>query len=187
MRTPALNDAVAFILGGARSGKSRRALALAEAAAPRRVFIATAEAFDAEMADRIARHKAERDASWTTVDAPRDLPDAIRRTTAPDRVVVADCLTLWATNLLLGEADLDAATRDLEAALAAAAGPLLLVSNEVGLGIVPDNALARRFRDVAGRINQAAAAGAGLVEFVAAGLPLVMKRPAAGPWATVGR
>lgn len=178
-----MNASVALILGGARSGKSRRALSLAEPTSPRRIFLATAEAFDAEMADRIARHKQERDGTWETVDAPRDLPAAIARSTCPDRVVVADCLTLWASNLLLADADMDAATGALDAAVAAAAGPLVLVSNEVGLGIVPDNALARRFRDVAGLINQTVAARAGLVLFVAAGLPLTLKRPADGPWA----
>jgi adenosylcobinamide kinase/adenosylcobinamide-phosphate guanylyltransferase len=178
-----VNASVALILGGARSGKSRRAITFAESASPRRVFLATAEAFDAEMADRISRHKDERDGTWETVEAPRDLPSAIARTTGPDRVVVADCLTLWASNLLLADADMDAETGALDAAVAAAAGPLVLVSNEVGLGIVPNNALARRFRDVAGRINQTVAARAGLVLFVAAGLPLFLTRPADGPWA----
>lgn len=178
-----MNASVALILGGARSGKSRHALTLAEATAARRVFVATAEAFDAEMADRIARHRAERDATWETVDAPRDLPSVLPALTRPDRVVVADCLTLWASNLLLADADMEGATLALDAAVAAATGPLILVSNEVGLGIVPDNALARRFRDVAGRINQTVAARAGHVVFVAAGLPLTLKRPADGPWA----
>jgi len=177
-----VNASVALILGGARSGKSRLALSLAESAPGRRIFVATGEAFDSEMADRIARHKAERDGTWETIDAPRDLPAAIARAAGPDRVVLADCLTLWASNLLLADADMEGASASLDAAIAAATGPLLLVSNEVGLGIVPDNVLARRFRDVAGRINQTVAARAGLVLFVAAGLPLVLKRPAGGPW-----
>jgi len=178
-----MSNSVAFVLGGARSGKSRLALAIAEETAPQRTFVATAEAFDAEMADRIAHHKTERDQTWTTVDAPRDLPAALARLCRPDTVVLADCLTLWTSNLLLDDADLDAATRELDLVLSSPRGPVVLVANEVGLGIVPDNALARRFRDAAGRMNQTIAARAGLVIFVAAGLPLPMKRPTDGPWA----
>lgn len=164
-----------FVLGGARSGKSRHAQQRAEAVSGRHVFIATAEAWDDEMRDRIARHRADRDARWETVDAPRDLPAAIAAQSGTGAVVVVDCLTLWATNLLLAEADMDQATEDLCAAVARFDGTIVLVSNEVGFGIVPDNALARRFRDVAGRINQHVAAIATEVELVVAGLPLKIR------------
>ena len=160
-----------LVLGGARSGKSRHAQALAEAIAPTRLYIATAQAFDDEMHDRIARHQADRDASWTTVEAPTDLPEAIRaHADAP--VILVDCLTLWLSNLLLADADLDAASDAVAAAIATSPAPLLLVSNEVGFGIVPDNALARRFRDAAGRLNQRLAAACDAVDLVVAGIPL---------------
>lgn len=166
---------IELILGGARSGKTRHALrrALSLGLAP--VMVATAEIGDGEMADRIARHRAERGPEWTTVEEPRDLAGAVARAAVPDSVLVVDCLTLWLSNLMFAEADVEAETDRLVAALAAAAGPVILVSNEVGLGIVPDNALARRFRDLQGRLNQRVAAAADRVVFVAAGLPLVMK------------
>ncbi len=160
-----------LVLGGARSGKSRHAQALAEAIAPNRLYIATAQAFDDEMLDRIAHHQADRDASWTTVEAPIALPEAIRaHTDAP--VILIDCLTLWLSNLLLADADLDAASDALANAIAASQAPIILVSNEVGFGIVPDNALARRFRDAAGRLNQRLAAACDAVDLVVAGIPL---------------
>jgi adenosylcobinamide kinase/adenosylcobinamide-phosphate guanylyltransferase len=131
------------------------------------------------MEQRIAAHKAERGAHWRAVEAPLALADAITEAAAPGTVLLVDCLTLWVTNLMLAERDVEAAGSELLAALArardAAAGPVLVVSNEVGLGIVPDNALARSFRDEAGRLNQRIAAAAGRVEFVAAGLPLALK------------
>lgn len=164
-----------LVLGGARSGKSRYAQRRAEAFPGRHFFIATAEAYDDEMRERIVRHRADRDARWTTVDAPLDLPEAIMRHDADDAVIVVDCLTLWASNLLLREADVDAATDRLCAAISGARGRVLLVANEVGLGIVPDNALARRFRDIAGRMNQAVAEAVYEVTLIAAGLPLRLK------------
>lgn len=167
-----------LVLGGARSGKSSYAERRAEAlAAPDRelVYVATAQAFDDEMRDRISRHRAERDARWGTVEAPLELSSVLQRECRPDRVVLVDCLTLWASNLMLAERDIDAELKILIAALDAAGGPVVLVANEVGLGIVPDNVLARRFRDVAGTINQAVAAHASQVVFVAAGLPLTLK------------
>jgi len=164
-----------FVLGGARSGKSRFAQARAEAMPGELVFIATAQAFDAEMTDRIARHRADRDARWRTVEAPIALPEAITQHSAPGRVLLVDCLTLWTSNLLLGEHDIDAATQALERAVITAPGPVILVANEVGLGIVPDNALARRFRDHAGLLNQRIAAAAQQVVLVTAGLPLSLK------------
>jgi adenosylcobinamide kinase/adenosylcobinamide-phosphate guanylyltransferase len=161
-----------LVLGGARSGKSRHAQALAEKLAPDRLFVATAQAFDDEMRDRIARHRADRDASWRTIEVPRDLPQAIREHGRADHVVLVDCLTLWLSNLLLADADLAAATDELTAATAMATAPIVFVSNEVGFGIVPDNALARRFRDAAGRLNQRLAAECDATDLVVAGIPL---------------
>lgn len=172
-------DAVlTFITGGARSGKSARAQRLAEDQGGELVYLATAQAFDDEMTDRIARHRADRGARWRTVDCPVDLPDAIVREMAPGRVLLVDCLTLWTSNLMLGEHDFAAASQRLIEALAQArdAGcAVILVSNEVGMGIVPDNALARQFRDMAGRLNQQVAALADRVELVVSGLSLTLK------------
>lgn len=162
-----------LVLGGARSGKSRHAQAAAEALPGAHVFIATAEIWDAEMADRIARHRADRGPEWETVEAPIDLPGAIAA--ARGKTVLVDCLTLWASNLLLADRDGEAAADALCAAILAHDGAIILVANEVGLGIVPDNALARRFRDAAGRINQAVAAVADEVMLVVAGLPMRVK------------
>ncbi|PXA91995.1 bifunctional adenosylcobinamide kinase/adenosylcobinamide-phosphate guanylyltransferase [Nostoc sp. 3335mG] len=170
-----MTAATHFILGGARSGKSRHAQALAEALPGRPVFIATAEAWDDEMRDRIARHRADRDARWHSVDAPRALAKAIDAQSGIGAVVLVDCLTLWASNLMLDDADIERATVDLVEAIGRFDGTLILVANEVGFGIVPDNALARRFRDVAGRINQAVAAVADRVTLVVAGIPVAIK------------
>ncbi|MSO80766.1 MAG: bifunctional adenosylcobinamide kinase/adenosylcobinamide-phosphate guanylyltransferase [Alphaproteobacteria bacterium] len=168
--------ALTLVLGGARSGKSCHAEGLVEAASgARRVYVATGTAGDGEMAARIAAHRARRGAGWSTVEAPHYLVAAISRAAAPDAAVLVDCLTLWLSNRLLAGADLDAARRGLLEALAAARGPVVCVANEVGLGIVPDNALARAFRDAAGRLNQDVATAADRVVFVAAGLPLVLK------------
>lgn len=164
-----------LILGGARSGKSRHAQALAEAFDGELIFIATGEAFDAEMAERIARHQADRGPRWRTIEAPLALAEAIRDGAAPDRLLLVDCLTLWTSNLMHAAHDLAAETAALVAELRRAEGPVLLVANEVGLGIVPDNALARAFRDGAGHMNQAIAATADQVTFVAAGLPIRLK------------
>jgi adenosylcobinamide kinase / adenosylcobinamide-phosphate guanylyltransferase len=164
-----------FILGGARSGKTRLALMRAEQSGKAKVFVATAAAWDDEMRERISLHKAERDASWTTLEEQMALPALILRQSSPDRVLLIDCLTLWLTNIMLAERDCDAATSALSAAIRSAKGHLILVSNETGLGIVPDNALARRFRDAQGRLNQAVAAVSDEVVFVAAGLPLTLK------------
>jgi adenosylcobinamide kinase / adenosylcobinamide-phosphate guanylyltransferase len=164
-----------LVLGGARSGKSRHAQALAEAMAGARVFVATAQAFDDEMRDRIARHQADRDDSWSTVEAPTDLTQAIRTHGASGGVVLVDCLTLWLSNLLLADRDLESAGDELVDALSTNAASVVLVSNEVGFGIVPDNALARRFRDAAGRLNQRVAAACDAVDLVVAGLPLRLK------------
>jgi adenosylcobinamide kinase/adenosylcobinamide-phosphate guanylyltransferase len=164
-----------FVIGGARSGKSRFAQARAEAAGDNPVFVATAEAFDDEMRDRIARHRADRDERWRTVEAPHDLPAAIDALNAKNAVVLVDCLTLWASNLLLADADIVRAGQQLCDAIARFEGRLILVANEVGLGIVPDNALARAFRDAAGQLNQAVAATVREVVLLTAGLPLTLK------------
>lgn len=163
-----------LVLGGARSGKSRHAEALIEALPPPWTYVATAQAWDDEMSARIAEHRARRPADWITQDAPLDLPEAIRGI-PPGRPILVDCLTLWLTNLILAERDTAAAGAALIEACAQASGPVVLVSNEVGLGIVPDNALARRFRDEAGRLHQAIAARAGRVVFMVAGLPMQVK------------
>jgi adenosylcobinamide kinase/adenosylcobinamide-phosphate guanylyltransferase len=164
-----------LILGGARSGKSRHAQSRAEAMAGELVYIATGQALDAEMDERITRHRMDRGPRWRTVEEPLDLSGAIARHAAAGTVLLVDCLTLWLSNLMLAERDTDSAATQLAQALADAPGMVILVANEVGLGIVPDNALARRFRDAAGWLNQAVAARADEVVFVAAGLPLRLK------------
>lgn len=172
------SDGPVLVLGGARSGKSAWAQRLAEGLCPGPwTYIATAQAGDAEMAARIAAHRRDRDANWRTVEAPHDLATAIGTQSGPGRVILVDCLTLWLSNRLLAEADLEAEGRDLADTVATAAGRVICVANEVGLGIVPDNALARRFRDAAGRLNQAIAGRASSVVFMAAGYPIAVKGP----------
>lgn len=173
--SPVSPPLVELVLGGARSGKTGLALERAEASGLAPVMVATAEAHDDEMRARIAAHRAERGPAWSTVEETRDLVGVLGREAGPGRILVVDCLTLWLTNLMFAEADVEAEIERLVAALAAVAGPVILVSNEVGLGIVPENALARRFRDLQGRANRRVAAAAGRVTFVAAGLPLVLK------------
>jgi adenosylcobinamide kinase / adenosylcobinamide-phosphate guanylyltransferase len=164
-----------LVLGGARSGKSRYAEALVEAGASAGVYLATAQALDAEMAERIRRHRARRSARWTVREEPLDLAAALIQEARPARPVLLDCLTLWLSNLLAAGRDVDAEIAALLDTLPSLAGPAVLVANEVGLGIIPDNALARAFRDHAGRLNQGIAARAQRVVFLAAGLPLVLK------------
>jgi adenosylcobinamide kinase/adenosylcobinamide-phosphate guanylyltransferase len=167
-----------LVLGGARSGKSAFAQGAAETLAKesggRLVMIATAQAFDAEMVERIARHREDRGAAWSTVEAPTDLTGALAGRGAGD-VVVVDCLTLWLSNLMLDDQDVAGAAAELVAVAGRFEGVLWLVSNEVGFGIVPDNALARRFRDEAGRLHQALAQAADAVTLVVAGLTLRLK------------
>lgn len=164
-----------LILGGARSGKSALAEWRARESGLDVTYVATATAGDDEMAERIRHHRERRPAYWVTVEAPTELAHALEREAGPDRLLLVDCLTLWLGNLL-DDGDALAAERDaLLAALPRLPGRMVLVSNEVGLGIVPDNALARRFRDEAGRLNQAVAAACDRVTFVAAGLPLTLK------------
>jgi len=164
---------VRFVLGGARSGKSRYAEALVERHPAPWMYLATAEAFDDEMRARIATHRERRRDGWITRDVPLDLAAALRE--AGPAPVLVDCLTLWLTNLMLGERDVDAATEGLLAALAARAGPTVLVSNEVGLGIVPEHALARRFRDAAGVLHQRIAGVADGVVLMVAGIAMRVK------------
>ena len=164
-----------LVLGGARSGKTRYALNAAEATGLARIYVATAGAGDDEMANRIARHRVERGARWTTVEEEIDIPRLIVRESRSDRVLLVDCLTLWLSNLLFADLDMEAMGEALVESLPRAAGPVILVSNEVGLGIVPDNALSRKFRDAQGRLNQQVAATCKSVVFIAAGLPLTLK------------
>lgn len=163
-----------LVLGGARSGKSRYAESLVTACPPPWTYVATAEPLDDEMRARIAEHRARRGADWRTVEAPFDLAEALQRNSAGGAVLV-DCLTLWLTNRMLADADIEEDSARLEAVLSGIAAPVVVVSNEVGLGIVPDNALARRFRDAQGRLNQRIAARADRVVLMVAGLPLVVK------------
>lgn len=169
---------VSLILGGARSGKSSYAeqLVLGSGLAP--VYLATAQSGDAEMAERIAAHKERRGGEWTTIEEPLDLAGTLASTDAAGNCVLVDCLTLWITNILLAERDVGAAIDTTVASLGSIRSTLIFVSNETGLGIVPDNALARRFRDLNGIANQKLAAAADQVIFMAAGLPLTLKHSA---------
>lgn len=166
-----------LVLGGTRSGKSRLAEALTRhwAGETTPTYIATAEAFDDEMRDRIRRHQEDRGENWVTVEAPLSLPATLMRTRAEP--VLVDCLTLWLSNLMLAERPTTGATDALITALQEQRAPTVLVANEVGLGIVPQTPLGRRFRDAAGYLNQAIASMADAVVFTAAGLPLVLKGP----------
>jgi adenosylcobinamide kinase/adenosylcobinamide-phosphate guanylyltransferase len=169
------NVSSVLVLGGARSGKSAYAERLVLASAPAALYLATGTAGDGEMAERIREHRTRRGPAWHTVEEPRDLCGALGRLARPDRPILVDCLTLWLSNLLHDGADIGAETEKLAALLPRLAGPVVLVSNEVGLGIVPDNALARAFRDHAGRLHQAVAAAADAVILLTAGLPLQLK------------
>ena len=164
-----------LVIGGARSGKSGYAQRVAECSGLEPVYVATAEALDAEMAARIRLHVAGRDARWRTVDAPLALAATLAATASPGTIVLVDCLTLWLSNLMLRGEDIATATDALAASVARLAGPAILVTNEVGAGIVPDTALGRRFRDAQGRLNQAMAAACAAVVQVTAGLPIQLK------------
>lgn len=168
---------VTLVLGGARSGKSRFAETLCAGDCLERVYVATAALLDDEMRNRVDRHRARRGDGWRTVEAPIDLAGALGAEARPGRTVLVDCLTLWLTNVMLGGRDMDADTETLLAALSRVPCPVVLVSNEVGAGIVPENALARAFRDRQGLLNQRVAAVADRVTLVVAGLPLDLKLP----------
>ena len=166
---------VTLVLGGARSGKSRHAEAMVESQPGPCVYLATAQAGDREMAARIAAHRARRGRRWSTVEEPLDVVEALSGACGPDRAVLVDCLTLWLSNLLGAERPVAAECGRLLAALPELAGPVVFVSNEVGQGVVPDNALARAFVDHAGRLHQDLAAAAQRVVFMTAGLPHELK------------
>jgi adenosylcobinamide kinase / adenosylcobinamide-phosphate guanylyltransferase len=166
--------ALTLVLGGARSGKSRFAEGLVTARPAPWLYLATAQGFDDEMRARISDHRARRAAGWETAEVPLDLAPAVEA--VPEgRPVLVDCLTLWLSNLLLAGRDIAAESDRLAATLRRPRGPWVVVSNEVGLGIVPDNALARRFRDAAGWLNQQVAAAADRVVLTVAGLPVEVK------------
>ncbi|NNM72867.1 bifunctional adenosylcobinamide kinase/adenosylcobinamide-phosphate guanylyltransferase [Enterovirga aerilata] len=178
--------ATSLVLGGARSGKSRHAERLVAASGCERVYVATAAPGDSEMADRIARHRAERGAGWLTIEEELDLAGALVREARPGRAVLVDCLTLWLSNLMVAGRDPEAASAELCGLLPGLPCPVVLVSNELGMGLVPETPLGRRFRDAQGRLNQAVAAAVPNVIFVAAGLPLTLKQagePGAGSFA----
>jgi adenosylcobinamide kinase / adenosylcobinamide-phosphate guanylyltransferase len=165
---------ISLILGGGRSGKSRYAEALC---VEPKFYLATAQAFDDEMRARIASHQERRGGGWVTVDTPIELAATLQNYDAPDHYILIDCLTLWLTNLLLSNLSWEAELEQLLTVLGTIKGKVVLVSNEVGLGIVPDNALARKFRDVQGLTNQSIAEIADTVVLMAAGLPLHLKQP----------
>ena len=166
---------VTLVLGGARSGKSRYAERLVESQPGACLYLATSEAGDAEMAARIREHRARRGPRWETVEEPLDLVGALGRLATPEGAVLVDCLTLWLSNLMGAERDVPEECARLVESLRGLAGPVVFVSNEVGLGIHPANALARRFVDHAGRLHQDLGAAAERVVFMAAGLPLQLK------------
>lgn len=164
-----------LVLGGARSGKSAYAERLVRNAGSEATYIATATAGDMEMRARIDHHRERRGSGWRTVEEPLALPVAIRREVGTGQPILVDCLTLWLSNLMLADQDIASATSALLEALAEARSPVVLVSNEVGMGLVPETPLGRRFRDAQGRLNQAVAAAVPRVVFVVAGLPLQLK------------
>ena len=166
-----------LILGGARSGKSAHAEALVAASGLAPIYLATAQALDDEMRLRIDHHRTRRGSTWRTVEEPLELPHALGREAGPGRAVLIDCLTLWLSNLLLAGRDVEAAGDALMAVLARGQGPVVLVSNEVGLGIVPMGALSRSFVDHAGKLHQRVAAVADHVRLMVAGLPMDLKSP----------
>jgi adenosylcobinamide kinase/adenosylcobinamide-phosphate guanylyltransferase len=176
MITHEIRSPVTLVLGGARSGKSTFAERLASDSSLARIYIATATASDDEMSERIDHHRAGRDAGWQTIEEPVDLVGTLMRESARERVILVDCLTLWLSNLMYAKRDPAEESARLTDWLRAAPGPVVLVSNEIGLGLVPLTPLGRSFRDAQGRLNQQVAAAASDVVFLAAGLPLWLKR-----------
>ncbi len=177
------NKYVTLVTGGSRCGKSSHALALCNRHEGNKIFLATAEARDDEMTERIRRHKEERGAEWRTVEQPLEIADALVRLSGPGRVVLLDCITLWLSNLLMkyrnDEETVVAHVRTLRDVLAACTGPVIVVTNEVGMGIVPGDSLSRLYRDLAGSANQAIASVAGTVILMVSGIPLEVKSPPA--------
>lgn len=175
MSEMAVNESI-FVVGGCRSGKSRHAQELAEKITDiHRVFIATCVPYDEEMKDRVRRHQKDRGSTWTTVDAPVELAEAILKQSQNAQVILADCLTLWMSNLLMESENLESRVEELTAAINKAQCPVIIVSNEVGTGIVPENALARQYRDAAGFANQKVAACVDKVIWMVAGIPILVK------------
>ena len=166
---------IILVLGGARSGKSAFAEGLIERSGLRKAYLATGQVFDSEMENRVELHKARRGQEWSLHEEPLDLAGVLEAVAAADTAVLVDCLTLWVTNLMMAERPMGTEADRLVDAIHALPGTIVFVSNEVGLGIVPDNAMARAFRDHAGLLHQAVAAVADEVYFVAAGLPLKLK------------
>ena len=170
---------IIFVLGGCRSGKSRHALELSGSiCGENRIFIATCTPLDEEMKQRIKQHQKERSKSWRTIEEPILLPEAIIENSQKADVIVVDCLTLWISNIILKTDDQEIISRyihNLIHSIETAQCTVILVSNEVGTGIVPDNALARRFRDLAGHVNQNVAACSDKVIWMAAGIPVKIK------------
>ncbi|MDE2016764.1 MAG: bifunctional adenosylcobinamide kinase/adenosylcobinamide-phosphate guanylyltransferase [Hyphomicrobiales bacterium] len=165
----------ALFLGGARSGKTRAALDLAERSSPTRIYVATALALDDEMRAKVAAHRAERGEGWRTVEAPLDLAEAIARECAADRATTVDCLTLWLANVIGAGRDAQEAVRALADAVRGARGPLAIVTNEIGQGIVPADSATRFFRDAHGAMNRAVAAACDRVILVTAGIEMIVK------------
>lgn len=184
MSAGSIMSAHTLVTGGARSGKSAYAERLIERSGRRATYIATGQAFDGEMEERIARHKQVRGDRWETFEEPLELVGTLERILAPERAVLVDCLTLWLSNLMHHERDWRDEMASLEKLLRAAPCPVVFVGNEVGMGIVPENKLARAFRDEAGRLNQSIAELCSYVIFVAAGQPLQLK-PALSPEITL--
>lgn len=173
---PEIVPTLTLVTGGARSGKSAWTLHAASALPGRRVFIATAEARDEEMRLRILKHRGERGSGWGTEESPLEIVDSLSRLRQTHDVLILDCLTLWVSNLIEGNRDVPAAFQQLRAELEQpCSSRVFLVTNEVGWGIVPENALARRFRDLAGHLNQEMAALAQRVVLVVSGIPVVIK------------
>jgi adenosylcobinamide kinase/adenosylcobinamide-phosphate guanylyltransferase len=170
-----MREGIVLVLGGARSGKSAFAEKLVIDSGLAAVYIATAEAGDDEMRARIDEHRRWRSSAWRTVEAPLELEEALTEAAGVGSGVLVDCLTVWLSNLMLSGQDVEARGRALAETVSKVSGLRVLVSNEVGLGIVPENVLARRFRDAQGRLNQRMATVSDRVVFMAAGLPLVMK------------
>ncbi|MBV1934587.1 MAG: bifunctional adenosylcobinamide kinase/adenosylcobinamide-phosphate guanylyltransferase [Parvibaculaceae bacterium] len=174
---PAHGPFAALVLGGARSGKSRYGEQLVERASGQHVYVATAQAWDGEMEDRIVHHQNRRGDTWVLIEEPLALADLLRTKISENQIVLVDCLTLWLSNLMGAEKNIETSVDDLIEAVRTCKGRAVFISNEVGQGIVPDNAMARLFRDEAGRMHQRLAEVCDAAIMVVAGLPLILKQP----------